>query len=125
MFGKYESLVDIVVTTPGRLVDHLKSTDGFTLKHLRYLVIDEADRVVENVQNDWLYHYNKHMNSGLFITSLNSTGLNNSGGYLMKFTSHLNKMGLVHFINVITHFFIDGFVDCFLQNVPLVTRLHI
>ncbi|KAJ4450547.1 hypothetical protein ANN_01974 [Periplaneta americana] len=52
----YRSMVDIVVTTPGRLVDHLHGTPGFTLKHLRFLVIDEADRVLENVQNDWLYH---------------------------------------------------------------------
>lgn len=60
----YRSLVDIVVTTPGRLVDHLQSTSGFTLKHLRFLVIDEADRVIEHVQNDWLYHLYSHINAG-------------------------------------------------------------
>lgn len=60
----YHSLVDIIVTTPGRLVDHLQSTSGFTLKRLRFLVIDEADRVIENVQNDWLYHLYAHINSG-------------------------------------------------------------
>ena len=64
----YHSLVDIIVTTPGRLVDHLQSTSGFTLKHLRFLVIDEADRVIENVQNDWLYHLYAHINSGKFST---------------------------------------------------------
>ena len=32
------SLVDVVVATPGRLVDHLKQTAGFTLSHLRFLV---------------------------------------------------------------------------------------
>lgn len=64
----YYSLVDIIVTTPGRLVDHLQSTSGFTLKHLRFLVIDEADRVIENVQNDWLYHLYAHINSGKFST---------------------------------------------------------
>lgn len=62
----YRSLVDIVVTTPGRLVDHLQSTPGFVLKHLRFLVIDEADRVIENVQNDWLYHLYSHINVGKF-----------------------------------------------------------
>jgi ATP-dependent RNA helicase DDX51/DBP6 len=60
----YRSLVDIIVTTPGRLVDHLQSTAGFTLEHLRFLVIDEADRVIENVQNDWLYHLYSHINAG-------------------------------------------------------------
>lgn len=48
------SLCDILVATPGRLVDHIQQTDGFTLSHLRYLIIDEADRVLEDVQNDWL-----------------------------------------------------------------------
>jgi hypothetical protein len=33
-----QSQVDIVITTPGRLVDHLHGTPGFTLQHLRYLV---------------------------------------------------------------------------------------
>ena len=36
------------------IVDHIQKTEGFTLNHLRYLVIDEADRVMEDVQNDWL-----------------------------------------------------------------------
>jgi ATP-dependent RNA helicase DDX51/DBP6 len=33
-----QSKVDIVIATPGRLVDHLNGTLGFTLQHLRYLV---------------------------------------------------------------------------------------
>lgn len=52
----YHSLADIIVATPGRLVDHLQKTAGFSLSHLRYLIIDEADRVMEDVQNDWLTH---------------------------------------------------------------------
>ncbi|XP_034235606.1 probable ATP-dependent RNA helicase Dbp73D [Thrips palmi] len=58
---KHYSCADIVVTTPGRLVDHLKSTNGFSLHHLKYLVIDEADRVLESVQDDWLYHLENHL----------------------------------------------------------------
>lgn len=61
--GKFHSCVDIVVTTPGRLVDHLQSTVGFSLCHLKYLVIDEADRVMESMQNDWLYHLDRHISS--------------------------------------------------------------
>ena len=53
MNDQYLSLADIIVATPGRLVDHIQKTEGFTLNHLRYLVIDEADRVMEDVQNDW------------------------------------------------------------------------
>ncbi len=52
--GAFHSLCDIVVATPGRLVDHVQKTEGFDLTNLRYLVIDEADRVLESVQNDWL-----------------------------------------------------------------------
>ncbi|KNC97916.1 uncharacterized protein SPPG_06906 [Spizellomyces punctatus DAOM BR117] len=48
--------VDIVVATPGRLMDHLRGTKGFTLRHLRYLVIDEADRLLNQSYQDWLTH---------------------------------------------------------------------
>lgn len=33
-----QSSVDILVATPGRLMDHINGTKGFTLEHLRYLV---------------------------------------------------------------------------------------
>ncbi|XP_061182754.1 ATP-dependent RNA helicase DDX51-like [Saccostrea echinata] len=54
--GGYESKVDIVVATPGRLVDHINNTPGFSLSDLRFLVIDEADRIMEHVKQDWLSH---------------------------------------------------------------------
>lgn len=37
----------IIVCTPGRLVDHLENTKGFNLKSLKYLVLDEADRLLD------------------------------------------------------------------------------
>lgn len=37
----------IVVATPGRLLDHLENTKGFTLRGLKYLVMDEADRLLD------------------------------------------------------------------------------
>ena len=37
----------ILVATPGRLVDHLQITKGFSLRNLKYLVLDEADRMVK------------------------------------------------------------------------------
>eukprot|EP00041_Stephanoeca_diplocostata_P025562 m.671598 g.671598 ORF g.671598 m.671598 type:complete len:776 (+) comp22774_c0_seq3:184-2511(+) len=38
---------DIVVATPGRLVDHITNTFGFTLDGVEILVLDEADRLLE------------------------------------------------------------------------------
>lgn len=37
----------IVIATPGRLADHLESCDTFSLKKIKYLVLDEADRLVD------------------------------------------------------------------------------
>ncbi|KAJ6995003.1 DEAD-box ATP-dependent RNA helicase 10-like [Populus alba x Populus x berolinensis] len=36
----------IVVGTPGRLLDHLSNTKGFSLRTLKYLILDEADRLL-------------------------------------------------------------------------------
>ena len=66
--GEYISLVDILITTPGmlasllvrlvacshtdtccgagRLMEHMGVSSGFTLAHLRFVVIDEADRLL-------------------------------------------------------------------------------
>ncbi|KAG7085634.1 hypothetical protein E1B28_003181 [Marasmius oreades] len=38
----------IVVATPGRLLDHLKATKGFNLRSIKFLVLDEADRLLES-----------------------------------------------------------------------------
>lgn len=35
-----------ILATPGRLVDHLENTKGFNLRALKYLVLDEADRIL-------------------------------------------------------------------------------
>ena len=65
------SKVDILISTPGRLIDHLNGTSNFSLQHLRFLVshlvflqahavrayvqvIDEADRLLAQSFQDWL-----------------------------------------------------------------------
>eukprot|EP01091_Cochliopodium_minus_P010493 TRINITY_DN2791_c0_g1_i1.p1 TRINITY_DN2791_c0_g1~~TRINITY_DN2791_c0_g1_i1.p1 ORF type:complete len:518 (+),score=164.59 TRINITY_DN2791_c0_g1_i1:223-1776(+) len=39
--------VNLLISTPGRLIDHLQSTNGFIFKNLRALIIDEADRLLQ------------------------------------------------------------------------------
>lgn len=62
--GKYYSQVDIVITTAGRLVQHLNATPGICFNDLQFLIIDEADRVMDQIQNDWLFHLSKHVQLG-------------------------------------------------------------
>lgn len=38
--------VNILISTPGRLLDHLQNTKGFIYHNLQILVIDEADRIL-------------------------------------------------------------------------------
>lgn len=39
--------ISILVATPGRLLDHLKNTSSFLHKNLRWIIFDEADRILE------------------------------------------------------------------------------
>lgn len=39
--------VNLIIATPGRLLDHLQNTQGFVFKNIKALVIDEADRILE------------------------------------------------------------------------------
>ncbi|KAH0837475.1 hypothetical protein AYO21_08926 [Fonsecaea monophora] len=50
----YRSKVDVLITTPGRLVDHLKSTVGFTLNDVKWVVVDEADRLLNESYQEWI-----------------------------------------------------------------------
>ncbi|XP_054807650.1 DEAD-box ATP-dependent RNA helicase 17 [Prosopis cineraria] len=39
--------ISILVATPGRLLDHLKNTSSFLYTNLRWIIFDEADRILE------------------------------------------------------------------------------
>ncbi|RVW43981.1 DEAD-box ATP-dependent RNA helicase 17 [Vitis vinifera] len=39
--------ISILVATPGRLLDHLKNTSSFLHTNLRWIIFDEADRILE------------------------------------------------------------------------------
>ena len=39
--------MNILVCTPGRLLQHMNETDGLETSNLRLLVIDEVDRILD------------------------------------------------------------------------------
>ena len=39
--------INILVATPGRLLDHLQNTKDFLFKNLQCVIIDEADRILD------------------------------------------------------------------------------
>lgn len=41
------SMPDIVVATPGRMIDHLRNSMSVDLDDLAVLILDEADRLLE------------------------------------------------------------------------------
>ncbi|MEE6487869.1 hypothetical protein FKM82_015066 [Ascaphus truei] len=43
----------IVIATPGRLADHIRSSNTFSMKKIRFLVLDEADRLLEQGCTDF------------------------------------------------------------------------
>ncbi|XP_062888481.1 probable ATP-dependent RNA helicase DDX49 isoform X1 [Mobula hypostoma] len=43
----------IVIATPGRLADHIRSSNTFSLKKIKFLVLDEADRLLEQGCTDF------------------------------------------------------------------------
>lgn len=55
--GQFESLVsnpDIVIATPGRILEVLLGTQ-FSFKSLKYLIMDEADQLMEKQYKDQVY----------------------------------------------------------------------
>ncbi|XP_071686741.1 DEAD-box ATP-dependent RNA helicase 1 [Rutidosis leptorrhynchoides] len=71
-----QSAVDILVGTPGRLMDHINHTKGFTLEHLRFLVVDETDRLLRESYQSWLptvLQYTSSSINGPFSSIINSS----------------------------------------------------
>ena len=66
----------IIVATPGRLVDHLQNTKGFNLRSLKFLVMDEADRMLsmdfEEEINQILASIPRERNTYLFSATMTS-----------------------------------------------------
>lgn len=66
----------IVIGTPGRIVDHLTNTKGFSLRSVRYLVLDEADRMLsldfEEAINEILAALPRERRTYLFSATMTS-----------------------------------------------------
>ena len=50
----FTSKVDVLICTPGRLVEHMEQTVGFSLDYVRWLVVDEADKLLAQSFQGWL-----------------------------------------------------------------------
>lgn len=46
--------VEILIATPGRLVDHIENDDMLNLRSVRYLVLDESDRLLQDDYQGWI-----------------------------------------------------------------------
>ena len=50
----FMSKIDVLICTPGRLVEHLEQTSGFSIDYVRWLVVDEADKLLAQSFQRWL-----------------------------------------------------------------------
>jgi hypothetical protein len=57
--------VNLLVATPGRLLDHLQNTQGFNFKNMKVLVVDEADRILEVGFEEEMHRIIKIVPSGM------------------------------------------------------------
>jgi ATP-dependent RNA helicase DDX51/DBP6 len=80
-----QCLQDIIISTPGRLVDHIQRTKGFDIKRLQFLILDECDRIMDQIKQNWLqilnqaiFGYNNSINNDeqLKRITINSDTLN-------------------------------------------------
>lgn len=46
--------IDVLISTPGRLVDHIRQTNGFSFRQLQWLIVDEADRLLNESFQEWV-----------------------------------------------------------------------
>ncbi|KAL9628522.1 MAG: hypothetical protein Q9164_007240, partial [Protoblastenia rupestris] len=50
----YRSKVDILVCTPGRLVEHMQSTKGFNVHDVKWFIVDEVDKLLAESFHEWV-----------------------------------------------------------------------
>ncbi|KAL3106854.1 hypothetical protein niasHT_010769 [Heterodera trifolii] len=80
--GMKSSKAHVIVTTPGRFVEHLMDENGhLDMSMLRYLVVDEADRMQDTARMEWLGFVERYANvpsvCTLNVSSLTDNSYNN------------------------------------------------
>mmetsp|Transcript_24157 Transcript_24157/g.36049 ORF Transcript_24157/g.36049 Transcript_24157/m.36049 type:complete len:459 (-) Transcript_24157:135-1511(-) len=59
-------------------MDHIEKTPGFTLQHLRFLVIDEADRLVNQSYQNWIGRVMRAASAASAFDSCGDSGVNDN-----------------------------------------------
>ncbi|GFU45015.1 probable ATP-dependent RNA helicase DDX31 [Nephila pilipes] len=87
--------INILICTPGRLLDHLDSTACLTLEKIKFLVIDEADRLLEegfeNSVAKIVSKCNKNRQSALLSATL-TKGVENLAGMSLFNPDHIGTL---------------------------------
>uniref|UniRef100_A0A0K0FC69 ATP-dependent RNA helicase n=1 Tax=Strongyloides venezuelensis TaxID=75913 RepID=A0A0K0FC69_STRVS len=96
---------NIIITTPQRFMEHLFDNDGkeFDLTRLRYLVIDEADRMSYTARLDWLDTIEQKCNMVTKKFTLEDLTIFGTNTYLQKIlvSATLNKdVEMLHMWNL-------------------------
>jgi len=45
--AELRSFPDIIIATPGRLIDHIQNSKSFDIEDLEILIFDEADKLLD------------------------------------------------------------------------------
>lgn len=89
--SQLHSSVDVVICTPGRLVDHLHHNPFFNLDHLRYIVVDEADKLLSQQYHGWIQAVLSKTKPQLNTTSATDEVLHRKLLYTWVFSATLTR----------------------------------
>eukprot|EP01068_Selenidium_serpulae_P002540 Selendium_serpulae@DN2529_c0_g1_i1.p1 len=117
----------VIVASPGRLVDHLENTKGFNLKTMKYLVMDEADRLLsldfdgslEKIMKELPHERSTYMYSATMTTKVQklqkaslrkpvkievNTKYDTAKGLIQHFVLVPHKNKMTHLVALASHF---------------------